>query len=265
MMKRRALYFLLLFAFAGSVMSQVQNRRLVPRETLDSLMTPRLMPNGSKVLSFETLQQDFGVIYENDSSVTAGFFFTNVSDVPVSITRLTTNCGCTVAAISDSLFAPGESGTVSIVFNPHRRSGTVDTNTFVYTSLSSIEPVAKLTLLGNVIDNDEWNHLPCRMGMLKLKSKEVSFEPVKAGTLPRVRIACANVGTVPLRLSSEILPSFVIFSTEPAEMAPGEEGDIVITVNGDMLPPDAPECFNIVVDGVSGRISDRTIKVKLEK
>jgi hypothetical protein len=49
------------------------------------------------------------------------------------------------------------------------------------------------------------------------------------------------------------------------EIAPGEEGDIVITVNGDMLPSNAPRSFSVVVDGVKGRISDRTINVKLEK
>ena len=75
----------------------------------------------------------------------------------------------------------------------------------------------------------------------------------------------ANVGTAPLRLSSVLLPSFAAFSTEPLEIAPGEEGDIIITINGDMLPPNAPHSFNVVVDGVRGRISDRIIKVKLEK
>ena len=117
----------------------------------------------------------------------------------------------------------------------------------------------------DVIDNDEWNHLPCAMGKLKLKRKEVLFEPVKAGSMPQQRIPCANVGTKPLQLSSELLPAFASFATEPQEIAPGEEGDIVITINGDMLPPNAPRSFSVVVEGVEGRISDRTIKVKIEK
>ena len=32
-----------------------------------------------------------------------------------------------------------------------------------------------------------------------------------------------------------------------------------------MLPPNAPRLFYVVVDGVDGRISDRTLNVKLEK
>ena len=250
---------------ANTTLLQAQEKRLVSREALDSLMSPQLMANGDGVLRFETLLCDFGVIYENDSPLTVDYPFVNVSGKSVNITRITTNCGCTATEVADSLIAPGERGVIKVSFNPRRRSGTVDTNTFVYTSLSGKEPVAKLTLLGNVVDKDEWHHLPCNMGMLKLKRKDVAFEPVKAGTSPQQRIPCANVGTEPLLLTSRLLPSFVSFFTEPREIAPGEEGDIVIVINGDMLPDDAPQLFSVVVDGVAGRVSDRTIKVKLEK
>ena len=264
-MKARVLYMVFVLVLAGNVLSVAQENRFLSRQALDSLMSPKVMTGGDAVLRFDAPLQDFGVIYETDSPLAVEYHFVNVSSKPVSITRITTNCGCTVAEIGDSLVSPGGKGVIRIKFNPRRRSGTVDTNTFVYTSLSGKEPVAKLTLLGNVIDNDEWNHLPCRMGVLKLKRKEVLFEPAKAGTAPQQRIPCANVGTVPLTLSSELLPAFASFATEPVEIAPGEEGDIVITINGDMLPPNAPRGFSVVVDGVAGRISDRTINVKLEK
>ena len=242
-----------------------QESRLLSREALDSLMSPQLMSDGDNVLRFEALQQDFGVIYEDGSPLTVEFPFINVSGKPVSITRIKTNCGCAAAEFGDSLIESGEKGVIRMVFNPRRRSGTVDTNVFVYISLSDKEPVAKLTLLGNVIDNNEWNHLPCRMGALKLKRKEIAFEPIKAGASPQQRIPCANVGTKPLSLSSKLLPDFVTFYTEPAEIAPGEEGDIVITVNGEKMPDNVPRLFSVIVDGVSGRISDRTLNVKLEK
>ena len=250
---------------AGNIMSVAQDNIFMSRQALDSLMSPQVMANGKEVLRFEALTQDFGVIYEDSSPLAVEYRFVNVSSKPIAITRITTNCGCTVAEVGDSLVSSGEKGAIRIKFNPRRRSGTVDTNTFVYTSLSDKQPVAKLTLLGNVIDNDEWNHLPCRMGALKLKRKEVVFEPVKAGTAPQQRIPCANVGTVPLTLSSALLPAFVSFKTEPEEIAPGEEGDMVITIDGDVVPPNAPRSFSVVVDGVNGRISDRTINVKLEK
>ena len=162
-MRTRFLCMLSLLVLAGNVMSVAQENKFMSRQALDSLMSPQVMPNGDDVLRFEALIQDFGVIYEDGSPLAVEYRFVNVSSRPVAITRITTNCGCTVAEIGDSLVSPGEKGVIRIKFNPRRRSGTVDTNSFVYTSLSDKAPVAKLTLLGNVIDNDEWNHLPCSM------------------------------------------------------------------------------------------------------
>jgi hypothetical protein len=97
-----------------------------------------------------------------------------------------------------------------------------------------------------------------------LKRRDVAFEPVKSGTTPQMRIPCANVGTTPLRLFSRLLPEFMTFATEPAELAPGEEGDIVITVDGNKLPKNGNDKYSILIEGVEGRVSDRTIEIKIE-
>lgn len=264
-MKAKVLHILLLLLFAGNMLSVAQDSRLMSRAELDSLMSPQIMQGGDNVLRFENLLQDFGVIYETDSPLTVEYHFVNVSGKPVSITRITTNCGCTATEIGDSLLSPGEKGVIRIKFNPRRRSGTVDTNTFVYTSLSSKTPVAKLTLLGNVIDNDEWSHLPVVMGCLRTKRRSVVFEPLKGGTEPQQRIPCVNVGKDSVRLSSSILPSYARLSTEPSVIAPGEEADIIITIVGSVLPKELPGSFNIVLDGIGGPLRDRTIKVTLNR
>lgn len=260
---RRGVCIVLLFLQVCGVCAQQQ--RLMSRERLDSLMSPALVADADKMLRFDTLLQDMGVIYEDASPRVVEFAFTNVCDDTLYVTRITTNCGCTAPLLSDSVLSPGEKGTVSITFSPRGRSGTVDTNAFVYTSLSATSPVAKLTLLGNVIDNNEWTHLPFSAGPLKLKRKTVVFEPICVGSTPQQRIPCANTGNRPLRLTSQLLPAFATFSTEPAEIAPGEEGDIVITIDADKLPSVAPEHFKVVIEGVGARIFDRTINVTIEK
>ncbi len=262
-MKRLFLYIALTALCYVDV--QAQQLRLVSREALDSLMAPRLVEGDGGMLRFDTLQCDMGVIYESGSVFVASYPFTNICNDTLCIARISTNCGCTSAELSDTVYAPGESGVVKIVFNPRGRSGTVDTNAFVYTTQSVTYPVAKLTLLGNVIDENEWRHLPCSMGVLRLKRKELSFEPLQAGKSPQMRIPCANTGERPLRLFSRLLPAFVTFSTEPEEIAPGEEGDIIITIHGEKLPTVVPSTFRVVVDGVGGRLSDRTINVTIEK
>ena len=94
--------------FAGNAVLPAQEKRLLSRQALDSLMNPRLMADGGKVLRFDTLQKDFGVIYETDSPVVTEYGFVNVTDKPVLVTRITTNCGCTTVQMDDSLVAPGE-------------------------------------------------------------------------------------------------------------------------------------------------------------
>ena len=234
-----------------------------------------MLENADSILAFKTKTVDFGTIYESDSAITFSFQFRNVAKERVVLQNIGANCGCIYSFCEKYEYEPGEEGLLHIKFNPKGRSGTVDKNIFVYAMLakdffSDIDGkkkspmlVAKLTLLGNVVDLNEWRHLPVVMGDLRLKRRTVVFEPVKPGASPQMRIMCANVGTLPLSLSSMLLPEFVTFATEPSEIAPGEEGDIVITIDGDKLPKDGKNKYSILVDGVEGRISDRTIEIKI--
>ena len=255
------LVLLLLFCTGGY--AQVAKR--LSREAIDSLKNPVLAAEDERTLFFVSQQIDMGVIYESDAPIEVAFKFVNSGSKKERITKVTTNCGCTGAVYCDKEIMPGDSSEVVVTFNPRRRAGTVDTNAFVYTASSGTTPVARLTLLGNVVDKDEWSHLPCTMGCLKLKRKSVTFEPVEPGSVPQQRIPCANIGTRSVTLSSRLLPPYVRLFTEPSEIAPGEEADIVISVVGDELPAVMPHSFNIVVEGVEGRVSDRTIKVIIEK
>lgn len=248
--------------FVGLLSVQAQVKRL-SREAIDSIRNRKVLDGGESILAFGTKVVDFGTIYESDTARTFSFAFRNVSKEKVVIGNINTNCGCIYSYCDKKEYELGSEGTLSVKFNPKGRSGTVDKNIFVYI-VSSEMPVAKLTLLGNVVDTNEWRHLPAVMGNLRLKRKTVAFEPVKPGTSPQMRIPCANVGTSPLRLYSRLLPPCVAFCTEPAEIAPGEEADIVITINGDKLPDGGNGKFSVLVEGVSGRISDRTIEIKIE-
>ena len=248
--------------FVGLLSVQAQVKRL-SREAIDSIRNRKVLDDGENILAFGTKVIDFGTIYESDTARNFSFTFKNVSKEKVVLGDISVNCGCIYSHCDKKEYEPGDEGAISVKFDPKGRSGTVDKNIFVYI-MSSKTPVAKLTLLGNVVDTNEWRHLPVVMGNLRLKRKTIAFEPIKPGASPQMRIPCANVGTSPLRLYSRLLPSCVAFCTEPAEIAPGEEADIVITINGDQLPDGSNGKFSILVEGVSGRISDRTIEIKIE-
>lgn len=227
-------------------------------------------------MDFSTKIVDFGTVYESDSAFAVYYSFKNPSRERVVLKSVTANCGCIRSSCEKYEYEPGEEGVLRVDFNPKGRSGTVDKNIFVYAltakdfysdingEIKNPMLVAKLTLLGNVVDKNEWRHLPESMGDLRLKRKTVVFEPIRSGTSPQMRIMCANVGTTPLRLYSRMLPSFMTFATEPLELAPGEEGDIVITIDGDRFPEKGNKKYHILVEGVEGRISDRMIEIKIE-
>ncbi len=273
MKKRISFVVLLSLFFSVSLTAQVKR---LSREAIDSIRNIMVPQEGGSVLTFTTKVVDFGTMYESDSAIDISFHFMNPSNEKVVLQNVSANCGCMNSYCEKYEYEPGETGVLHVKFNPKGRSGTVDKNIFVYAMFAkdfysdtdgerkSPKLVAKLTLLGNVVDKNEWRHLPVAMGDLRLKRRTVVFEPIKPGTSPQMRIMCANVGTSPMKLYSRLLPEFMTFATEPAEMAPGEEGDIIIAIDGNKLPKNGKKRYGILVEGVEGGISDRTIEIEIE-
>ncbi len=252
------LVMVFLCSIPATVGAQVARRfGQVPK---DSLLAPSL--SNRKVLQFDRLIEDMGTLYESDTVRVIDFAFTNVSDTAVTVTKVSTYCGCTAAEFDEKSIPAGGHSKITVRYNPRGREGTVDTGAFVYTSLSGRRPVAKLTLRGNVVDDDEWSHLPYVAGDLKFKRKQVSF---KNGRIVS-RIPCANVGTRPMKLYSELLPEYATFATEPQVLQPGVEGDMVISIKPELLPGDTTGSlsFFIVISGAGGTPSSRTIKAVIE-
>ena len=85
----------------------------------------------------------------------------------------------------------------------------------------------------------------------------------RAGKTTIERIACANSGDHPLKLNALLLPSCLKFYTEPVVSAPGQEGDLVITLDKAKLPSFHTEekHLSLIIDGVIGKPSEKTIEV----
>ena len=156
---------------------------------------------------------------------------------------------------------------MTLVYDPKNRIGTVETYAFVYTDVSDKHPVARLVLTGEVICSDEWSYLPVVMGVLRMKRKQVVFSEMTSGIRPSERILCANTGKKPLKLSARMLPLYAAFHTEPAVIQPGQEADVVITVDGSKLSdiPDSRLQFNFLVEGVDAPVTDRLVKVIVKR
>ncbi len=256
---------LLVILTVSGLTAQAQNVRFRSRAQIDSLLNPALMKGGEDILRFDSTVRHIGTLTEDDPPVSCKFVCTNVSGRPVGLARVRTTCSCLKAVYRKETVAPGESLEIELVYIPENHPGTVDSDAFVYLSGADNVPVARLKLVGNVLPGaDRWERFPFFMGNLRLKQKSVEIR-FADGEKVSERILCANGGDGPLRLSARMIPEFARFHTEPEVIHEGSEGDIVITVEKKRLPQRKGNefCFPIVVDGVDGRPSDRTINVKV--
>ena len=105
-------------------------------------------PEEKPEIAFKSLEHDFGNIEEGVKTGTI-FSFTNQGRSNLVIASATTSCGCTVPKFSNKPVAPGESGTVEVVFDSSGREGK-QTKTITIRSNAS-KPVIVLKITANIV------------------------------------------------------------------------------------------------------------------
>lgn len=259
MQRRGVSLFLLLLLVLTAAQAQVQGSS---RSKIDSLRRMLQMQPDSSVLSFERNIVNLGVMSDTLPPLYHELEFRNVSGREVKIEKIASTCGCIDVDYSKGVVPAGGSGLLKFRFNPKGQAGTIDKRIFVYTNLSDSKPATCVVVKGNVVGADEWDFLPYKVGVLRMKSNKVCFDNVLPSQKRSMRIMCANVGLEPLTLRAEIIPQYATFEAEPKVLEPGFEGDIIISVYGNKLPSFADEHkFNIVIGGVKGSPLARTIEV----
>ena len=149
--------FLLCVVIGSFRAVEAKGIRFIPQEKTDTLINPPLMKHGEQILRFDSTVLNVGTMTEDDAPKTYRFTCTNISNKTINLTRVRTNCGCAVADVRTGEIPPGEASVIALTYNPKNHPGTIDTNAFVYLSLSDRMPVARLTLTGNVLPGaDEW-------------------------------------------------------------------------------------------------------------
>lgn len=74
-------------------------------------------------IEFNAVEHNFGRIPERGRKVSCTFRYTNTGDKPLVITRITTTCKCVDYSYSKKPVAPGETGTITISYNPKKQEG----------------------------------------------------------------------------------------------------------------------------------------------
>ncbi len=99
------------------------------------------------VFNFEQNSYDFGQVSEGEK-VSYDFKFTNTGKTPLVITDARASCGCTKPEYPSSPVAPGESGTIHVVFDSQGRLGMQ--NKVITIVANTVPSTIELNLVGEV-------------------------------------------------------------------------------------------------------------------
>ncbi len=105
---------------------------------------------GSGEIVFNSYEHDFGKVTKGEK-VAYIFTFVNKGTSDLILKSVTTSCGCTVPKYDSKPIAPGEEGTLEVVFDTSGRNGK-QTKTITVKSNASV-PVVLLRITAEVEDN----------------------------------------------------------------------------------------------------------------
>jgi hypothetical protein len=140
------------------VSSAVQTQKQEPAETKT---TAKVQKSGSEI-TFESLMHDFGEIGAGTKNE-CEFKFKNTGDALLKISKVHAPCGCTVPTLTKKEFAPGESGTLTVIFRASSKSGTATKRLYVHSN-DKARPKLGLTIKAKIVMKVE--HEPERLNIL---------------------------------------------------------------------------------------------------
>lgn len=196
---------------------------------LVSLAAMAALSTSAQRLEIEKETVDCGSV-AYDSPVTAVFELRNKGLRKLKIDDVRTSCGCIGVDYPKGEVPGGETFKVRLTYDA-RQLGRFYKQAAIYSNASD-EPVY-LTMRGVVLaEVEEYaGNYPFEFGDLRANTNELEFDDVNKGDTPELEIRIRNAGTKTLRPNLMHLPSYLSAAVTPAELRPGHEGRISVTLN----------------------------------
>lgn len=195
---------------------------------------------------------DFGKIKEDGGKVRAVFTFKNTGTTNLVIQNAEPSCGCTVGEWTKEPIPPGQTGTVTAIFDPKNMIGIIDKTVGVYTN-AQFSKVVVLELRGEVIPRDKTmdDIFPYRVGNLMFDKDMVELGDVLNNKKDSAFIVMYNDGQYPIKINNiSTLPEGFKVRGEKNAIEPGEEVRLYVTVDGNSLHDFGPfnKTFRLITD-----------------
>ena len=201
--------------------------------TLFMALVAVLMIAQEPVITFEKTEHDFGKIHEENGRVSVVFNFKNEGMAPLVLSNVRASCGCTTPTWTREPVEPGQTGSITVTYNPNGRPGRFQ-KTVTVTSNAS-EPTTRVYIKGEVIPKPAKpvNVYTIAVGELSMKSKNLDLGTIKKGQTLSGELEFANMSkeehTVALQLNSA--DTYLSEQVTLAAPKPNETGKFIFVIN----------------------------------
>lgn len=168
-----------------------------------SALAPSAYSQVEKTLRFIPDKVDFGMIGEEDGTVSRIVKAVNVSSDSTFIISARTSCGCSAAEYSDTMLAPGDTTEVTLSYDPLNRPGKFLKTAKFFTGEERISNPIKLT--GTVIPSRRNldRSYPDKAGPLRLSSAILTAGEMSRKDARPLFVGLYNDSDHPIALAAE--------------------------------------------------------------
>ena len=218
------------------------------------------------VLTFEKTDHDFGKINEGDGRVSVVFNFKNEGMTPLVLSSVKASCGCTTPTWTKEPVEPGQTGSITVTYNPNGRPGKFH-KTVTVTSNATV-PQQKVYIRGEVLPKEAKpaNKYTIAVGDLNMKAKTIDLGVIVKGQNKTGELEYANLTkeehNVELQIKKE--DSYVINQVTLPTVQPNETGKFIFALDSKktkLYGPVEVEAY-VVIDGK--RVQDDTHKLTIK-
>ena len=222
--------------------------------TLFMALVAFAMMGQEPVITFEKTEHDFGKIHEEAGKVTVNFTFKNEGMTPLVLSNVRASCGCTTPNWSKEPIEPGQTGTITVTYNPNGRPGRFQ-KTVTITS-NAKEPTTRVYIKGEVIPKQAKpvNKYTVVVGELNMKGTTLDLGTIKkGGEAAKGELEYTNLTQADhhVALATSSADNYMISQVTLEDAKPNEVGKFVFMLETQVTKLYGPVEVNayVVVDG----------------
>jgi hypothetical protein len=206
------------------------------------------------VITFEKTEHDFGKIHEEDGRVSVEFSFKNEGMSPLVLSNVRASCGCTTPKWSKEPIEPGQTGSITVTYNPNGRPGRFQ-KTVTITS-NAKESTTRVYIKGEVIPKQAKpvNKYTVAVGELNMKETTLDLGTIKKGrglAIGELEYTNLTQADHHVELATSSADNFMISQVTLEDAKPNEVGKFVFMLETQETKLYGPIEVNayVVIDG----------------